>query len=92
MSQRIELGEAFVIVKLQYRVLSSSSLDLKSFVPPPKSPEALPDDFLQSKIPAGAGLHVAGQRKDQPQVTLPHQDQVIPRRPSAIQRQLLALA
>jgi hypothetical protein len=65
MSQRIELGEAFVIVKLQYRVLSSSSLDLKSFVPPPKSPEALPDDFLQSKIPAGAGLHVAGQRKDQ---------------------------
>jgi hypothetical protein len=68
MSQRVQLGEAFVIVKLQYRVLSSSSLDLKSFVPPPENPEVLSEDFLQSKIPAGAGLHVA-QRKEQPQLS-----------------------
>jgi hypothetical protein len=65
MSQRVELGEAFVIAKMQYRVLSSSSLDLKSFVPPPDNPEVISEDFLQSKIPAGTGVHVA-QRKEQP--------------------------
>jgi hypothetical protein len=64
-SQRVQLGEAFVIVKLQYRPLSASSLDLKSFVPPPQHPEVLSEDFLQSKIPAGTGVHVA-QRKEQP--------------------------
>lgn len=61
-SQRVQLGEAFVIVKLQHRPLSPSSLDLKSFLPPPENPEVLSDDFLQSKIPAGTGVHVA-QRK-----------------------------
>ena len=65
MSQRVELGEAFVIVKLQYRAMSAQALDLKSFVPPPEHPEVLSEDFLQSKIPAGTGVHVA-QRREQP--------------------------
>jgi hypothetical protein len=50
-----------------YRVMSSSSLDLKSFVPPPESPEVLSASFLQSKIPEGTGVHVAQRREAQEQ-------------------------